>query len=540
MPKISALIRLFLTLAVLVAFLPAPDPARAADPVLRQKTITVTFQRYRWWVIRYSDNTLLCTVLTDHETWPTGTEIYAACGKTTYSEWFSTPGCSLDEVGEVSSCKGVYLHLLDKESAEKTVVIDLPEAQAWLSLGHCGNADPNGLCTRPPSIIVSGEEPLNSAQITAVHAIWNGKTYGCLGSTCEIPLSATPMRGANLEFWVDSSFGDSSQHYTALVRMVDSGLANASSNAGWYVDVLSSQWKGKAAASCSQIWNAFPPIGDLPVWLSTPEAPSLLASEAPYLYLAGRLIAQGVVDASVCPGGGLLANGYADACGMDKARFKVQEWQNGFDKQILQAATNTGVPGQILKNVFAQESQFWPGAFKDPKEFGLGQLTDNGAETLLLWNPSFYNQFCPLVLSLSQCERGYVYLSKDNQALLRGALAIKAKGDCDANNPSACSNGIDQQNTNFSIILFAQTLLANCAQVARIVYNASGQSPGAVSDYENLWRLTVANYHIGPGCLSFAVYSAWNRRDHMDWQHISTYLTDPCRSAISYVDKVSK
>jgi hypothetical protein len=260
-----------------------------------------------------------------------------------------------------------------------------------------------------------------------------------------------------------------------------------------------------------------------------------MVTEEPYQYLAGRLIAQGVVDASSCPAGGLLSNGYADTCGLEKALPTVQQWQNQFNNQILQVAKETGVPGQVLKSVFAQESQFWPGAFKDPKEFGLGQITDNGAEALLLWNTSFYNQFCPLVLDKSQCQRGYVYLSAENQAILRGALAVRAKADC----PS-CPAGLDLTNANFSIKLFAQALLANCSQVSRIVYNATGKYAGSVIDYENLWRLTVANYHIGPGCLSYAVYNAWNKREVMDWEHISANLTQPCQSAIPYVDKIDQ
>lgn len=536
---LTGILRAVVILAFIIPLFVVPRSSQAADgsapAAARRKTITVAYQKYIWWVLRWSGNTLLCTVTTDHENLPSGAEIYAACGKSVYTEWFNTPGCSLDANSDISSCQGVYLHLLTKEAAEKSVLVDLPEAKAWLSLGICGSSSPSGFCTRPPTILITGEEPLYGEQITAVHAIWNGKTFSCPGSTCEVPLSSTPMRGSSMEFWAESSFGDTSLHYTALIRMVDSGLSNTAANAGWYVDVISSQWQGKAAASCSQIWNAFPPIGDLPDWLTTPEAPALLASEEPYLYLAGRLIAQGVVDATACPGGGLLANGYADACGMEKARPKVQEWQNGFDQQILKAATNTGIPGQVLKNIFAQESQFWPGAFKDPYEFGLGQLTDNGAETLLLWNPSFYNQYCPLVLDITKCERGYVYLSAESQALLRGALAVQAKSDC-----AGCPGGVDIGSANFSITLFAQTILANCTQVARIVYNASGKSPGAVSDYENLWRLTAANYHIGPGCLSYAVYTAWNQHELMDWEHISTHLTTPCTSAISYVEKVSK
>ena len=259
-----------------------------------------------------------------------------------------------------------------------------------------------------------------------------------------------------------------------------------------------------------------------------------METDIPYNYLAGRLIAQGVVDASSCQGGGLLPNGYADACGLELALPKVQEWQNQFDASIIQVANSTGVPGQLIKNLFAQESQFWPGAFKDPKEFGLGQLTDNGAETILLWNPSFFSQFCPLVLDEKACQRGYIYLSKEYQAILRGALALEAKADC-----PECEAGIDLTNANFSIKLFAETLLANCEQVAQIVYNATSLTPGEVSSYEDLWRFTIANYHVGPGCLSYAMYIAWTARAEMDWQHISSYLTKPCQSVIPYVEKVT-
>ena len=173
----------------------------------------------------------------------------------------------------------------------------------------------------------------------------------------------------------------------------------------------------------------------------------------------------------------MLANGYADACGYEIAKPLVDEWQNRFDEKIIAVANETGVPAQLMKNLFAQESQFWPGVFRVPSEYGLGQITDNGAETILLWNASFFEQFCPLVLAASTCSRGYVYLNEDHRALLRGALALQAKSDC-----PDCDTGIDLTNVDFSIRLYAETLLANCSQVSRIVYNATNRSPGAVSD----------------------------------------------------------
>jgi hypothetical protein len=341
------------------------------------------------------------------------------------------------------------------------------------------------------------------------------------------------MRGVKVEFWAQSSFGDLSPRYHAVVRVLDSGVANGGMG-GWYIDILSTQWQGQSQPICAQIWDAFPPLGNTPAWLTTPPLVELMASEEPYQYLAGRLIAQGIIKAPGCPSGGLLPNGYADTCGLEAALPLVNEWQNQFDPQISRVATEMNLPAQLMKNIFAQESQFWPGVFKDPKEFGLGQLTDLGAETLLIWNISYYKQFCPTVLDAKACRRGYVFQSEESQALLRGALAQRARVDC-----PECSQGINVDLTNQTVQLFGSTLIANCAQVSRIVYNQTGRSPGVVSDYANLWKLTAANYHSGAGCTSYAVYQAWRLNKPLTWENIAEFLTPPCQSAIPYVQIVT-
>jgi hypothetical protein len=268
--------------------------------------------------------------------------------------------------------------------------------------------------------------------------------------------------------------------------------------------------------------------------LTTPTEPALLASAEPYYFLAGRLITQQAVDAKDCPSGGLLVNGYANQCGLERALPVMQTWQNQFDPQIIQASLQADIPSQLLKNIFAQESQFWPGIFRDPKEFGLGQLTDNGAETLLLWNPDYFEQFCPQVLGEETCRLGYTNISETERKLLSGALAQEARADC-----PECPLGIDLEKTQRSVYLFAETLRANCSQVAQIMYNGTRKIAGEVSSYEDLWRLTVANYHIGAGCVSYAVYSAWERGGPMDWLTISQYFTPPCLGVIPYVEKIT-
>jgi hypothetical protein len=188
-----------------------------------------------------------------------------------------------------------------------------------------------------------------------------------------------------------------------------------------------------------------------------------------------------------------------------------------------------------MKNIFAQESQFWPGVFRVPQEYGLGQITDMGADTILLWNKPFYESFCPLIFANTTCAKGYLGLKKEEQAILRGALALEANADC-----PECPSGVDLIHSNLSVMLFAQGILANCDQTGQTIYNATQKSPGEVSLYEDLWRFTLANYNGGPGCLAFAIFSTWNLREPLDWDHVSTHFTQPCQGAIAYVESITQ
>ena len=362
---------------------------------------------------------------------------------------------------------------------------------------------------------------------------YNKIPFVCAGDICEIPLRPTPDKGVEVTFWADSSFGDSSKHFSALVRVTDAGVSETPGGAGWFVDLMSSQYQGDSTNGCGPIWGAFPPLGGSPSWLSTPDWPELLASDKPYQYLAGKLIRQRLVDASSCPNGGLEENGYANACGLEVARPQVDEWQNRFDAAIVEAAQKTGMPGQLLKNLFAQESQFWPGALIGADEYGFGHLTEMGADTILLWNPVFYNQFCPLVLSNETCQSGYAQLSEEDQATLRGAVALRAGADC-----VDCDTGINLSQATFSIDLFAETVIANCQQVGQIITNATGETPGAVSSYDDLWRFTLVNYHAGPGCLSDAVYRT--SRIPITWEDVAHNLDLGCPGVTDYVAKIAR
>ncbi len=299
-------------------------------------------------------------------------------------------------------------------------------------------------------------------------------------------------------------------------------------------NVISSQWQGSPLASCSETWGSFPPVGGPPEWLTTPSDPSQLKSFVSYYYLAGALIQQGAVDASDCPDNGLQSAGVANECGVTKAQPALVDWQNQFDTEIIQVANDTDVPAQLLKNIFSRESQFWPGMFQSYQEVGLGQLTDKGADTALLWNSSFFSQFCPLVFQTQVCEQGYGNLTPDQQSVLRGAMVQKVNAAC----PN-CTAGIDLSQANFSISIFARSLLANCGQVGQIIFNTTNQQAGDVSSYEDLWKFTLVNYNAGPGCLVTALQTAYQQGQPLNWENVSSYLEPACQGAIQYVEDVS-
>jgi hypothetical protein len=391
-----------------------------------------------------------------------------------------------------------------------------------------------------PTLVLTGEEPLKGEHITGLAGDVDGTPFTC-DAICQVDLAPTDNNGSNLDFWASSSYGDSSEEFQARVRVTKS---DDPSDQAWYTDVLSTQWHGDVLAGCSQIWDIFPPVGGTPDWLSTPQRPEDLATKVSYEYLSANLIKKGVVDTSTCENGGLFANGLANTCGLEMARPAVNDWQNRFDELIFTAAQQTGVSAKLLKNIFARESQFWPGAAPDHLEAGLGQMTEGGADAVLTWNPSFYEQFCPSVLDEAECkskiyprpEEGWEGIGLDDaeRSLLRGALVKSVDAVC-----PDCSLGIDLKKTDFSVSVFAQTLIASCKQTGMVVDINYGNAQGKAASYEDLWRFTLVNYNAGPGCLGLAVDATSRMGEPLDWEHLSSHLTPACQGALNYVNDLS-
>jgi hypothetical protein len=498
-----------------------PGPDRFA-------VISQNYIRYEWWLTSWVDNQVACTIKVDHEGLPTGNEIYSICGTSLYNKWVATPPCETSKE-DSTTCQGYYLVFSKSESAHRDVGVTIAPPVVWVTLDGCVPFNATFRCDSFPTLVLTSDEPMKGEHITSLAGRMNGESFTC-DPICQVDLAPTDSSGLYLEFWANSSYGDSSIRFEAHIRVT---TRDDPADTSWYVDVLSTQWRGDPLAGCSQTWNTFPPVGGVPGWLSTPANAQDLVTNIPYEYLAANLIRQGLVDGSSCADGGLLEDGVVSPCGLETARSVVNEWQNRFDDQILSAARDTGIPARLLKNIFSRESQFWPGATIGHAEAGLGQMTNGGADATLLWNRPFYEQFCPSVMDDTICRQGYAHLAAGQKDILRNALVNSVNAFC-----PDCTLGIDMNRAEQSVNTFAETLVANCNQTGMIVdlnniYNSA--PPG----YEDLWRFTLVNYNAGPGCLGLAVNQASKARESLDWQHVSSHLTPVCQAAFDYVTDIS-
>ena len=124
-----------------------------------------------------------------------------------------------------------------------------------------------------------------------------------------------------------------------------------------------------------------------------PESADQLHTEENYFFLAGQLIRNKIVDASICPSGGLRKTNMPmpAACNRQTSVIFIQ---NMLNEPILQAWKDTGVPPVLLKQLIRIESQFWPSQY-NTTHFGFGHITDIGMQNALDWNRNLYTKFCP-------------------------------------------------------------------------------------------------------------------------------------------------
>jgi len=286
--------------------------------------------------------------------------------------------------------------------------------------------------------------------------------------------------------------------------------------------------------SCAAIWGFDRPQLGIPDVLSFPISSQELHTDYDYYYLAAMLIQKKAVDTTGCLYDGLQTFTTASMCGVNAARPQLIEWQNKFDPYIFNSGNHTGIPPRLVKKLFALESQFWPGYYKTISSSGLGQLNQNGADALIIYNPDYYQRLCPQVLHSDACRQGYDKLSEDEKQLLRGRLVSQVNADC----PS-CDYGVNLNVAIDSVQVFTDVIKANCRQVNNTVYNVTYVRPASLISYVDMWRLTLANYNSGSGCTATALESSWTTYRDLDWAHVSQFfIARECSTALFYVNEI--
>jgi hypothetical protein len=171
-----------------------------------------------------------------------------------------------------------------------------------------------------------------------------------------------------------------------------------------------------------------------------------------------------------------------------------------------------------------RESQFWPGTTRYfLNEYGLAQITDNGADVALRWDQDLFRQVCAGILS--DCSTTYTHLSAEAQAMLRGVLISQLNSDC-----PACKYGLNVGIAHTSVYVIARVLHANCWETRYIL----DQDKATVRNYEDLWKFTLVSYHSGYYCLDYAVKAAVHDGKGVNWSTVSSNLA--CQGAQQYVD----
>jgi hypothetical protein len=141
------------------------------------------------------------------------------------------------------------------------------------------------------------------------------------------------------------------------------------------------------------------------------------------------------------------------------------------------------------------------------------------------------------------CGDGYMSLDEEQQVELRRALVRSVNATCED-----CPLGFDLEQADFSVMVFAHTMLANCEQAGQVVKNYTREAPGEVALFDDLWKFTLVNYNAGGGCLAEGISHAWGERTEeeqkqkqkLTWDDVSPFLTGACFGAVDYVNDISQ
>lgn len=510
------MLRVFFTILITSLLLSNPASISTAKENENVRTLTeqVTVQSTHWQLLRWSDGFVTCNIYVSHTAQPNIEDVTQSCGMRIAETWITTPACiPAQNGGSSSACSGLMLRYVGAYTQTATKTVTLPAITMRLQMTDCL---PGQWCEARPGLRLIAQEPVEGHSIANVVVRVANNERVFRGAVSEIRLPPTSEKGEWLEYWAESDFGDSSQRFRVKYR------AYSSVQDGRQVyrfDLLTSEWADSLPGG-ALLWQVFPPASDslLPKLLEQSLSPGYLATTNRYALLAGQLIRNGLVNATTCADRGILPNGAASSCGEQAAAEAVLAWQNKYDAQIYNAGLKYHVPARLLKGVIAQESQFWPES-SDPYERGLGFITENGVSLLLNWNPEYYLGVCLPVYGEAGCSAGYSNMRPDRQVIIRRAI-------------------FDRIGSDSEIDVIAATLYASAAQTQQMVGNVLRSEVSEASTYEDMWKMSLANYYAGSGCVGDALRASINEPFPIKWESIANSLEGTCAIAADYVWRV--
>lgn len=477
----------------------------------RFKTVEVQTTQYVWELVSNQDGRVICQAIVNHPTRPSNEETIQICADQIFPLSptpmpAGTPQPTPVPFNLADFFRSVTWRFIATQELTRTIKVPLPEIIINLTVPPGQSA--------PYYAIIAAYEPVFGQHITSITGVLNGIPFTCPAERCQVPIGADSA----MEFWATSSLGDESKHMQAV-------LVVAYKENQTTLELASLVPATLFRDACGIAWGL--PQTNLPAWSSLPASPDELNTMRSYQYLAGKLLAAGVVNASDCPGGGLMTNGGSNTCGLNATTQAVIDWQNHYDAAIWEAGRSLGVPPRLLKTVIGQESQFWPGNARHIySEYGLAQLSQSGADVALRWDNDLFFSICSELVY--DCSKIYGRLSAWMQATMRGGLVRAVNAEC-----PTCPHGIDEGRAYESIPMIARTLRSNCLQVKYLMRGYTDNT-----SYEDLWRFTLVSYHSGYQCLKDALDGVDINQQPDDWRHVSAYLG--CPGSILYVEEVWK
>ena len=155
-----------------------PGPDRFT--VIMQK-----YTSYEWWLTSWTDNSVACIIDIDHDGLPTGGDILNVCGQDVYDEWVVTNPCP-----QGGSCEGYYLQFVKSFPAQRKVSVQQPPPIVWVTLDGCVPHLSTFRCDSLPTLVLTGEEPIQGEHITNLGGNIDGKPFTC-DPVCQVDLVPT-------------------------------------------------------------------------------------------------------------------------------------------------------------------------------------------------------------------------------------------------------------------------------------------------------------------------------------------------------------